>query len=107
MDAGIAVLEGRRADARGHYLEAQRLFRELGTPFWSAMTDLDIVTTGAMEPDERRRAAEEAREIFTRLRATALLDLLDAALAKTDETPGSPAEPVTAARPAEELVQGS
>ncbi len=45
------------------------------------MTDLDIVVAGAMEPDERRRAADEARDIFTELRAAALLERLDAALA--------------------------
>jgi hypothetical protein len=43
------------------------------------MTDLDIVITGAMEADERRRAAEEARGILDRLRATVLLDRLDRA----------------------------
>jgi hypothetical protein len=85
MDSGIAMLEGRRADARSHYFDAQHRFRELGTQLWLAMTDLDVVVTGAMEPEERRRAADEAREIFTRLRANALLGLLDAALAKAGD----------------------
>ncbi len=80
MDAGIAMLEGRTADARTLYATAQRIWREIGATFWLAMMGLDIVITGAMEPDERRRAADEAREIFTHLRATALLALLDAAL---------------------------
>jgi hypothetical protein len=44
------------------------------------MTDLDIVVTGAMEAEERRTAAEEARGIFTRLEASALLELLDRAV---------------------------
>ncbi|MCA1570244.1 MAG: AAA family ATPase [Chloroflexi bacterium] len=79
VDAGIATLDGRPRDARALYSEAQRTFRELGTVLWLGLTDLDIVITGAMEPDERRRAADEAREIFTRLRAKALLDRLDAA----------------------------
>ncbi|MGH2446260.1 MAG: hypothetical protein ACRDGD_09515, partial [Candidatus Limnocylindria bacterium] len=81
LDGGIAALEGRAADARAHYAEAQRIARDIGTPYWLGMTNLDIVITGAMEADERRRAADEAREIFTRLRANALLDRLDAALA--------------------------
>jgi class 3 adenylate cyclase len=80
MSGGIAMIEGRPAEARADYAEAQRLLRELGSRLWLGLTDLDIVITGAMEPDERRRAAEEAREIFTDLRAQALLDRLDAAL---------------------------
>jgi hypothetical protein len=89
VDAGIATLEGRSGDARALYAEAQRMLRELGTVLWLGLTDIDIVVTGAMEPDERRRAADEAREIFTRLRAQALLDRLDAAMG--EETPSSPA----------------
>jgi hypothetical protein len=103
MDAGIAMLESRRAEARGHYLDAQRLLRDLGTPFWLAMTDLDIVVMGAMEPEERRRAADDAREIFTRLRATALLERLDAALAAAGEPAPAPRPSEVGAR--EGLVQ--
>ena len=50
------------------------------------LTDLDIVITGAMEPDERRSAAEEAREILTRLQAAALLDRLEQALIAANES---------------------
>ena len=81
VEAGIAMLDGRSTEARALYSEAHRMFRELETPFWIALVGLDIILTGAMEADERRRAADEAREIFTRLRASALLDRLDAALA--------------------------
>ena len=80
IDGGIAMLEGRPAEARGAFAEAQRLWRELGARYWLGLTDLDIVITGGLEADERRRAAEEAREIFTHLRAQALLDRLEAAL---------------------------
>ncbi len=82
MDAALAAVEGRTADARTHYGEARRQARELGCPFWQAMIALDIVKLGALEPDDRRRAADEAREIFTRLRATASLALLDDAVAR-------------------------
>jgi hypothetical protein len=84
IDGGIAALEGRAAEARAAFGEAQRAWRDMDARFWLAMTDLDIVITGAMEPDERRRAAEEARAIFSDLRATTLLDKLDAALAGAD-----------------------
>jgi hypothetical protein len=43
------------------------------------MTDLDVVITGAMEPAERHAAAEEARGILTRLKATPLLERLEQA----------------------------
>ena len=86
MDAALAAIEGRASDARTLYTEARRISRELGAPLWQAMIGLDIVKLGALEPDDRRRAAEEAREIFTRLRATALLALLDDAIAR-DLTP--------------------
>jgi hypothetical protein len=89
MDGGIAALEGRAADARAHFADAQRQWRELGCQLWLAMTDLDIVITGAMEADERRRAAEEARGILDRLRATVLLDRLDRA--EADDAAWKPA----------------
>ncbi|MCA1588110.1 MAG: AAA family ATPase, partial [Chloroflexi bacterium] len=57
MRAGIAALEGRAAEARALYADAQRLWRELGLTFWLAMCDLDIVIVGAMEAAERARAA--------------------------------------------------
>jgi class 3 adenylate cyclase/tetratricopeptide (TPR) repeat protein len=91
MDGGIAALEGRAAEARARFAEAKRLHAEMGTQFWLAMTDLDIVITGAMEPDERRQAADEAREIFTRLGANALLARLDAAMTNVAQAPASPA----------------
>ncbi len=81
MDGGIAALEGRHAEARTHFADAQRLMRAMGVALTLGLTNLDIVMTGAMDRDERRRAADEAREIFSRLQATALLEKLDAALA--------------------------
>jgi hypothetical protein len=98
MEAGVAALEGRRAEARALYTDAQRTFRELQLPLWLAFTDLDILITGSLEPDERQRAADEAREIFTRLRADALLQRLDAALEV--DAARHPAPPA-AAQPAE------
>jgi len=80
------MLEGRAAAARAHYLEAQRLWRELGLNYWLAMCDLNIVVTGALEPAERRRAADEARGILTRLRAQPLIERLDAAIAAVGPT---------------------
>ncbi len=89
MDGGIAMLEGRTAEARAHYAEAQRAWREIGLDYTLALCDLDIVVTGAMEPAERRRAAEEARATFTRIGAEPFLDRLNAAVAA--EAAGAPA----------------
>ena len=81
LDGGIAALEGRSEEARTAFLAAQRTHRELGIRLPLALTALTIVITGAMTPDERAMAAEEAREVFTGLQATAALDKLDRAMA--------------------------
>jgi class 3 adenylate cyclase len=77
-DAGIAALEGRTADARALYLQALRGLREIGLRTWLAMVTLDALASGSLDTDEHRRAADEAREIFTSVRAQGLLDRLDA-----------------------------
>jgi class 3 adenylate cyclase/tetratricopeptide (TPR) repeat protein len=107
MDGGIAMLEGRRDEARAQYTEAQAIFRQIGARYWLGMTDLDIVVTGAMELDERRRAADEARDIFTGLRAAALLERLDAALATAGPTALSASTSRVNAPEASEIPQGA
>ena len=102
MDAGIAAIEGRPADARALYAGTTRAWRELGSTLWLAMTDLDLVITGAMEPEERDRAADEAREILTQLRAQPLLDRLEAARDR-ERAPRSAPQPET--RQSQELRQ--
>ncbi|MGH2402332.1 MAG: hypothetical protein ACRDE6_06440, partial [Candidatus Limnocylindria bacterium] len=103
MDGGIAMLEGRTTDARARFAEAQRLTREMRTPFLLGLVDLDIAVTVAMEPAERRRAVDEAREIFTRLEADALLARLDAAVAA--DTGGEPAATPSRRARTEEVPQ--
>ena len=77
-DGGIATLEGRNADARALYLQALRMMRELGLRTWLGILTLDALASGTLDADEHRRAADEAREIFTSVRAQRLLDRLDA-----------------------------
>ena len=77
-DGGIATLEGRSADARALYLQALRMMRELGLRTWLGILTLDALASGTLDADEHRRAADEAREIFTSVRAQGLLDRLDA-----------------------------
>jgi hypothetical protein len=81
------MLEGKPSEARQLYGDALRRWQELGLGTWQAMTQLDIVETGAMEPAERRRAADDARGYFERLGAAAYVARLDAALARA----GAPA----------------
>jgi class 3 adenylate cyclase len=100
IEAGIAALEGRRADARQGYGDAQQRWRDLGLPTWLALCQLDIVETGAMEPGERRRAGDDARAFFERLGARPLVERIDAALARERETTPS----MTTARPVAEEV---
>ncbi len=87
MDAGIAALEGRDHDARSLYAAAFSGLREQGMQLWLAMTAIDVVVTRGMEPDERRRVAEEAREILARLRAAPLLERLERAMVAAGEEP--------------------
>jgi class 3 adenylate cyclase/tetratricopeptide (TPR) repeat protein len=92
----LAQLEGRSADARTHYAEALRTYRDLGLLLSLAECQLDIVRLGAMEPAERRAAADEARAFFQRVGATALLERLDDALGRDPAL--SPTQPSGAAR---------
>jgi hypothetical protein len=108
MEAGIAMLEGRSVEARQGYFDAQSRWHELGLPTWLALCQLDLVETGAMEPGERRRAAEEARAYFERVGAGPLIERLDAALARVPATtPPSNATRTAVAPSAVEQVQSS
>jgi class 3 adenylate cyclase/tetratricopeptide (TPR) repeat protein len=99
MAAGVAQLEGRIDEARRTYADALAAFRPLGLRFEFALCALDVIVSGAMEPDDRRRLADEARTVFTELRATPYLERLDAAL--NDDDASGPTAPVTEATPIE------
>ncbi len=89
IDAGIAMLEGHGPVARQRYGEALGRWEELGLPLWRALTQLDIVETGAMESAERHRAAGEARAFFERVGAVPLAARLDTAAQRTSATPSA------------------
>ena len=80
MEGGRAALEGRRSDARAHYLEALRLHRELDLSWLLAQTGLEATIAGAFDGPERQRVADEARVILERLGARPYLEELDRAL---------------------------
>jgi class 3 adenylate cyclase len=83
LRAGIAALEGRRADAIAGYRDALRGWRGLGLAFDEAMAALDMATLLAPtehEMAESAAAVSAARETFTRLGARPLLARLDSVL---------------------------
>jgi len=82
LRAGIAALEGRRAEAIAAYRDALRGWRALGLAFDEAMAVVDM--TLLLAPTEREMAeapaaVESARQTLTRLGAWPFLARLDAA----------------------------
>jgi hypothetical protein len=81
LRAGLAALEGRRADAVAGYREVLRGWRQLGLAFDEALATLDLAIV--LAPTEREMAEAPAaiataRETLTRLGAKPLLARLDA-----------------------------
>ncbi|MEO5985542.1 MAG: adenylate/guanylate cyclase domain-containing protein [Candidatus Limnocylindria bacterium] len=93
----IAALGGNRADARAEYLEALRGFREIDLAWTHAVTALDAVVAGVLDPSERARVADEVRTTFERLGAKAYLAQLDEALAGAGTAPAVERAPKSAA----------
>ena len=73
-------MEGRHAETVSGFREAIQRFRELGVFFNMAQAGLAFgLAVGPSDP-EARAAAEEAREIFARLKATPWVGRVDAVL---------------------------
>jgi class 3 adenylate cyclase len=97
LAAGLAALEGRRAEAVSGYREAIRGWRQLGPAFDEAAAVVDLATLLAptdREMPEAAGAIAAARETLTRLGAAPFLARLDAG-------PGGVAGPAGAAARAE------
>ena len=92
LRAGLAALEGRRADAIAGYREALRGWRQLGCAFDEAhghpRPGHRAGTDRTARWPRRQRAIEAARETLTRLGALPLLARLEAA--RTDPAPARP-----------------
>jgi hypothetical protein len=81
LRAGIAALEGRRAEAVAGYRDALRAWRALGCAFDEALAAVDLAILLApteKEMAEGQAAIDWARETLTRLGATPLLERLEA-----------------------------
>ena len=79
LRARLAARRGERDGIEPRYKQAAALFREVGTPFWLAVT---LLEHGEWLSGEGRAADStpllaEAQEIFERLRATPWLERLD------------------------------
>ena len=79
LQACLAAAGGERDGVEPRYKRAAALFRELGTPFWLAVTLLEhgewLVASG--RGDEAAPLLGEAREIFERLRARPWLERVE------------------------------
>ncbi len=95
-DAVLAALAGRHRESLEAFLDTIRHWEELGLTFEAALTRLDLVTLLGTGSPEGRAAAAEARAVFDRLGATALLERLEAAVGSTaaPSVNGSPAAEV-------------
>ena len=86
IQAGIAALEGREADALGAYREALVQARDLGLAWDEALCGLDMVTLLDPTDPEVLADAERSREILVRLGAKPFIERLDAAMARRSAT---------------------
>jgi class 3 adenylate cyclase/tetratricopeptide (TPR) repeat protein len=77
LHAGLLALQGRTEEAAQRYGAAARRWRELEIWFELALSQYDFATTiGSNHPDAKA-AADEARQIFTRLGAKPMLQRLE------------------------------
>jgi hypothetical protein len=100
ITAGIAAVEGRRAEAITGYRQALAGWRDLGLPWDEVVTTIAFIRLVGIDEPDARRAAESARAILTRLDARAALELLDATVAGsgTEESPATTEESRAAAK---------
>ncbi len=91
LRAGVAALEGRRAEAISGYREALRGWRQLGVAFDEAMAALDMAVLLAPTEREMPEAAsllEDARATLTRIGARPFLARLESlSVVTADPTP--------------------
>ena len=79
----MAAIEGRTDDALRLYRVALDGWRGMGVRLSLVFTELDMAILLDPTEPEVKAAADEAREVLTRLRATPLLERLDAAMARS------------------------
>jgi class 3 adenylate cyclase/predicted ATPase len=80
VEAAVAALEDRKAEAVRLYGEVMRRWREMATYRFVAQRGLEFLTLVGRDEPGARAAGEEAREIFARLSARPALARLDTLL---------------------------
>ena len=71
FETAEALLDGRLADARVHYLRAREALNDVGAHFWLAVMNVGV---GARGGDEFRDASSAADKFFARLGAQAFVE---------------------------------
>jgi tetratricopeptide (TPR) repeat protein len=99
LRAAAAGLEARRDDSLDLYADALARWDAAGLPLDRAFTAIDMLVVLGPDEPAARAAAEEARELFTRLAARRLLEILDRAMS------GSPAAQTTGSDMARDPVR--
>ncbi len=87
IQAGLAALSGRPAEALPLYREALRAWRDLGLAWDEALCGIDMATLLDPTDPEVRSAADSCREILIRLGAKPLLARLEAAIGRQRSAP--------------------
>jgi class 3 adenylate cyclase/tetratricopeptide (TPR) repeat protein len=89
LGARLSALRGDGGDVASGFKGAVGLFREMGVPFWMAVTLLEYAEwlTGQGRADEAAASLTEAREIFERLKARPWLERLQRVDARENATP--------------------
>jgi len=80
LRAAVAGLDGRVDESLALYADALGLWATAGLPFDRALTAIDMLVVLGPDKPAARAAGEEARELFTQLRARPLLEILDRAM---------------------------
>ena len=93
-EGALAAAEGRGDDALAAFGDARRILLNLGVRWDAAMVVLKATTLMPDEPSVRAWAAE-ARPLMVELRATVILDMLDAALAAGQDSAATSSTPVS------------
>lgn len=107
VEAALTSLDGRQAEAKQAAREAIDSFRALDVAFELALTQMGVVAIFGGASEEGRAAAEEAREILTRLGANAVLARLDDLVAAWPAAWASLVPSRTTARPSESTVRAA
>jgi hypothetical protein len=85
IQAGLAVLQGRRAEGITGYRSAIAGWRDLGLPWDEAVTSIAFVRLVGPDEPEAVAAAEAARGILEGLGAVRVLDILNQSMRPGDD----------------------